>query len=238
MGDLPAFSVNGSNLRRIDVNVFITACDQNRRLELIISSDENEVLDGYFIIHLGQEYTDLMSVHLSAEELESEVISSIQSVDSLAVESVHDSPTRKHWVFTLLGAESPSEIYVDGRFLTCVRKCFPKAMIQSVCEEASSDNDLERVQSVNGSSGLEFAVILDGPERVQGTVVYKDSGVYSVSYQTPQVGVYNMNVESVSKGGLMGEYFSNCWLFGEPVNIRVDESIDFYWLSLRQTRPL
>ena len=27
----------------------------------------------------------------------------------------------------------------------------------------------------------------------------------------------------------MGEYFSNRWLFGEPVNIRLDESIDFYW---------
>ena len=77
LGDLPTFSVNGSNLRRIDVNVFITACDQNRRLELIISSDENEVLDGYFIIQLGQEYTDLMSVHSSAEKLESEIISSI-----------------------------------------------------------------------------------------------------------------------------------------------------------------
>ena len=38
---------------------------------------------------------------------------------------------------------------------------------------------------------------LFGPETVQGDVVYEDSGVYSVSYNTPRVGEYKMNVESV-----------------------------------------
>jgi hypothetical protein len=228
-GDLPALSVNGSNLLGDNAKVVITACDQNRRLELTISSDENEVLDGYFVMHLGQEHTNLVSVHASPKEIENEITSSLRSVDSIIVKQLHNSSTEKHWVLSLVSANIPADIYVDGKFLTCDEKCLPKAVIKSVCGHASSENEIEKVQSVDGSPGLEFAAILNGPERVQGTVAYNENGAYSVSYQTPKVGVYNLNVESVLKGGLMGEYFSNRWLFGEPVSVRLDESIDFYW---------
>ena len=38
-----------------------------------------------------------------------------------------------------------------------------------------------------------------------------------------------MNIQSVLKGGLFGEYFSNRWLFGEPVSTHHDGDIDFWW---------
>jgi outer membrane protein assembly factor BamB len=48
-------------------------------------------------------------------------------------------------------------------------------------------------------------------------------------YKTPRVGNYNLTVAKAKRGGLVGEYFNNRWMYGEAVMIRTDPMINFMW---------
>mmetsp|Transcript_34887 Transcript_34887/g.82189 ORF Transcript_34887/g.82189 Transcript_34887/m.82189 type:complete len:5981 (-) Transcript_34887:63-18005(-) len=54
-------------------------------------------------------------------------------------------------------------------------------------------------------------------------------GTYNVEYVATQSGSYEIAVRRASAGGLMGEYFNNMWLLGDPAIENVDMEIDFSW---------
>ncbi len=232
LGDIPPLDVDGRNLLGNDAVVTITACDENMMFELSISSDVGANLEGFFIIHFGEEKTDKLPFSLDPIQVGNAIAAEIKHIEAVRVDVLHDSPTRKHFTFSLLSAErkgSSSEIFADSRFLKCGAACIPSATLNAICPKAAGNNPLETIKSQYGAVGQEFVVRLNGPEDVQGDVEYDVDGLYSVQYKTPRVGEYKMNIESVSRGGLWGSYFSNRWLFGEPVSERIDEKIDFYW---------
>ena len=56
-----------------------------------------------------------------------------------------------------------------------------------------------------------------------------DAGRYLVKYTTPRTGSYELHVSHATRGGLMGRYFNNRWLFGSHVEERVDATVNFEW---------
>ena len=64
-------------------------------------------------------------------------------------------------------------------------------------------------------------------DTVLGDAKYITSGLYELSYISPAVGAYTMDVELAHVGGLSASYFTNRWLYGTPAESRVDRQIDF-----------
>ena len=57
---------------------------------------------------------------------------------------------------------------------------------------------------------------LSGPEAVSADVTYAGQGLYDARYATPRVGSYLVDVAATEQGGLVGQYFNNRWLYGDP----------------------
>jgi len=65
-------------------------------------------------------------------------------------------------------------------------------------------------------------------------IIPNDNGQYKVDFTVPDAGDYILNVYLASgvrnsPDGLLGEYYSNRWLYGNPTMSRVDSIIDFQW---------
>jgi hypothetical protein len=87
-----------------------------------------------------------------------------------------------------------------------------------------------------GRGGENFVIKLEGQQAntvlgqvdtVLGDAKYITSGLYELSYVSPAVGEYTMDVELAHVGGLSASYFTNRWLYGTPAELRVDQKIDF-----------
>lgn len=85
--------------------------------------------------------------------------------------------------------------------------------------------------------GEEFVVRLVGPTTQQRTVIVtqgvvhdNNNGTYTVVYNVPIPGFYNVHVDLATDRrhprGLLGEFFTNRFLFGDPVWTQVDDYID------------
>jgi hypothetical protein len=83
--------------------------------------------------------------------------------------------------------------------------------------------------SAAGQVGEAYFAYLTGPEEVHAAADYLGDGLFEVSYTTPKVGDYNLTVAKTIRGGLLGSYFNNKHLYGEPAMSRVDSALDFQW---------
>jgi len=80
-----------------------------------------------------------------------------------------------------------------------------------------------------------FVVSVEGPNsfRVNAFPVPSPSmpGTYHVAYVATQSGNYDISVRRATAGGLMGEYFNNMWLLGEPAVAVVDPEVSYNWAA-------
>jgi PA14 domain./Fibronectin type III domain./Filamin/ABP280 repeat. len=229
LGDIRALTVSGSKLTGEGSGIKIIACDRNRRHELILSSNRKWELDGYFTIILDDVETSPIYINANSDEIVHHVTNAARSIYSVIVDYILNTPWEKHIVITLISDEVPMLVHASSRFMTCGENCTPSLILQSSCPYASNYHDLLSTQTHFGRKGQHFVVTLEGPQNVRGTVSHHSGGGYIASYETPKVGKYLLNIESVSNSGLLGEYFSNRWLFGQPMITRTDETVDFYW---------
>jgi len=138
---------------------------------------------------------------------------------------------RKSWTVKLHSVEGEPELmYAEGYLLKSYSGIIAIDVIPT-CPIASKTNSLFLAQTQAGRKGQDFAVMLEGQEKVHGTVNHVTGGTYKASFTTPKVGKYSMSVMSTKQGGLIGEYFNNRWMFGNPSLTRVDKTIDFLWSS-------
>jgi hypothetical protein len=56
-----------------------------------------------------------------------------------------------------------------------------------------------------------------------------DDGSYRFTYTPRYSGKYSVNIQALESGGLLGQYWDNQWLYGEPVLTRQDSDLSFDW---------
>mmetsp|Transcript_23802 Transcript_23802/g.35139 ORF Transcript_23802/g.35139 Transcript_23802/m.35139 type:complete len:191 (-) Transcript_23802:807-1379(-) len=61
------------------------------------------------------------------------------------------------------------------------------------------------------------------------TFVDISEALYKLSYQVSQPGQYLMDIGLAGGNGLLGEYYTNRFLSGEPAATKIDNFIDFNW---------
>jgi hypothetical protein len=228
LGDLPPLSVNGTLLTGSDASVRVVSCDKNRIFDIEIATVDNSALSGFFSIIIGSVSTSDLSHGIKPSDLADALASTFDFIHSVQIETLYDSAIRRklriHFSSDVQKVLSQRIISIDERFLSSKSKAKVITSLKNVCPMG-----FDGEQSFYGVPGVDFVIDLQGPETVFGDINYLNNGVYEVHYETPKVGDYKMNVQYVQKGGLIGEYFSNRWLFGQPVHTRVDKIIDFYW---------
>lgn len=228
LGDVPSIILNGNLSAGSSVQAKVISCDQNEMFEIELATTENNALSGSYIIQIGMMTTKSIPVDVDSATLTDILLSSFDSFHSLNVELIYNGLHKKIWRLRFLNTIPEilkhETINIDSRFIMSSESTKVYASITPFCP-VSYDGERSRY----GMPGLDYFVQLYGPEVVYGDVTYVGEGVYQGSYETPKVGEYKMRVESVQIGGLLGEYFSNRWLFGKPVFSRIDRIIDFYW---------
>jgi hypothetical protein len=116
-------------------------------------------------------------------------------------------------------------MYAEGYLLTGAHASV--VADDDTCPEAPDNGAGEKAASQAGRLGTQFVARLSGPESVNADVTYAGQGLYDATYATPRIGSYLVDVSATEQGGLVGQYFNNRWLYGEPVFTRVDHSVDF-----------
>jgi hypothetical protein len=116
-------------------------------------------------------------------------------------------------------------MYAEGYLLTGAHASV--VADDDTCPEAPDNGAGEKAASQAGRLGTQFVARLSGPESVNADVTYAGQGLYDATYATPRIGSYLVDVSATEQGGLVGQYFNNRWLYGEPVSTRVDHSVDF-----------
>eukprot|EP00960_Hanusia_phi_P062334 765116-Hanusia_phi.AAC.3 len=80
-----------------------------------------------------------------------------------------------------------------------------------------------------------FEVHVIGPSNFSINVLPTAStelpGDYAVLYTATISGIYEVSIRRFDLGGLLGEYFNNMWLIGEPSATSIDPDINFNWES-------
>ena len=222
--DLPELSVDGTLLEGDDATIEVTSCDWNVHQSLVAHAmDPSSPISGHFYLVYGDEQTRLLSVDVTAEELEDAILSDITSLHDIKVSSI----VSHSWHLHLTYYENDPLLFFAERHL--ITNGHIAAV--SICPVASSDEPLYSVESQAGRRGEDYLVMLEGASTVHGTVAHVEDGRYMATYTAPRVGDYNLTIQVAHAGGLTGEYYNNRWLYGTPASIQLDQEIEFTWDS-------
>lgn len=222
LGDVPSLEVDGLPIEGCNSSISIYAWDRNSHQVLSLESSDGESLVGLFYLTYKGDRTPYLSVNISTDSLHSALERSFSSIQSIYVNEVFHEFHRRSWTISLNSADLSLERLTVSPMNTKLI-----AKVYTTCPIASGDSTEFSASSQAGRKGQELLVTLSGP-RVRGEVTYDCDGVYFVSYRTPRVGAYQLKVMSLVSQGLIGEYFNNRWLYGDPFT-RVDASVDFSW---------
>ena len=228
LGDLPAITVDASNLYEGDQpsHAYVTSCDQY--LNQLIRTSGSSSLSGTFTLQMGSEITSHLAFDVSAHDMEKalELLSDIYTVSVLR--SKLSSIGTYSWLVTFVSYdEHPTGLNADSHLLQGVDASID--VDSSYCP-STSRSGLTQVSSY-GVVGETFLAILTGQTESKANITYLEQGLYSASYITPRLGLYNLTVSKADRGGLTGVYFNNRWLYGTPSSTRVDPVLDFQWGS-------
>ena len=224
LGDLPSLTVDGALLDGDNANVGIVSCDWNIHQRLDILPTSVVSIGGYFYLVYKNEQTQVLSVDVSAEELQNAIVTDIAAIETVLVTHLDDSDS---FAIHLMSFEGDAELFfVEGHMLIG-----GTIVMTPTCPVDSYDRPLYSVESVAGRRGDDFVITLDGSANttVLGTIENIEGGRYLATYNPPRVGTYSLSIQAAHAGGLVGEYYNNRWLYGSPTLTRVDESIDFQW---------
>ena len=130
------------------------------------------------------------------------------------------------WTVSFISIDNePTQIYAEGKLL---QGSGSKVSVNNLYCPYTNRTGIVTT-SKNGVVGETFLAFLDGSSHVKANVTYEDKGIFTVTYLTPRTGTYNLTVAKTKKGGLVGTYYNNRWMYGDPIMTRVDPIINFYW---------
>ncbi|KAJ0394096.1 hypothetical protein P43SY_010109 [Pythium insidiosum] len=245
LGDLPALSVDSSQLRVSNnvgtVQAAVTACDGYRVQEIRTSSDSQ--LAGTFSLEFRGETTAMLPWNVGAAALSD----AVEALSTIHTATVDHPPTGGlnggfTWRVTLTSVEQDGEellaadrlqtndqalLYAEGYLLVGANA---KIAVTPVCPTASTAGGAWTSQ--RGQLGHTFVPVLSGADSVPADVTYQGPGTYVATYDTPRAASYSLEVRHARPRGLQAAYFSNRWLYGSPDVERVDTRLDFEWPSL------
>ena len=235
LGDVPGLSIDTSSLYTSNgAPAFgsVTSCE--KYIMQIVQTSASGPFNGTFFLQLGTSLTWHLSYNASANEVQA----AIQSLGGVYRVQVSRSVGLNSftWVITFISYDEavfPAPLYADGYLLQGLRA---SAVAQSYCPYSPGMAG-NPVQSVQGEVGETFYAELDGQTTVKAVVNYIGDGIFDFSYITPREGLYNLSVYKAVKGGLVGIYYNNRWLFGEPAFSRIDAFLDFYWSANETITP-
>jgi len=215
LGDLPSLDVDGTLLEGDDATIEVTSCDWN------VHQNLDAIGEGHFYLVYGSEETRLLSVDVTAQEVEDAILTDITSIHDISV----SQQGSKSWGIHLKSFDGEAlAFFAEGHLLS------GSITVSSVCPISASDQSIYSATSVAGRRGEDYIVTLhDESTIVHGTVQHIEDGRYLATYKAPRVGTYSLSIENAHSGGLSGEYFNNRWLYNEPASTRVDSQIDFHF---------
>lgn len=227
LGDVPGLAIDTSTLTTADgATTFgsVTSCE--KYMMQLIQTSAAGPLNGTFYLQLGSS----TSTHLPYNASATAVQAAIQSFDGIYKVQVSRSVGQNSfiWVVSFISYDEtlfPAPLYAEGYLLQGLHS---SAVAVNYCPYSPGVAG-PPVQSVLGVIGETFYAEVDGPMTVKAVVNYAGNGVFDLSYISPREGLYNLSVYKAANGGLVGVYFNNRWLFGEPAFSRVDSFLDFYW---------
>jgi hypothetical protein len=231
MGDIPALVIDVSGLSGSGVTPAygaVIACD-NLITQRIITATST-ILGGTFYLSIAGSRTPDLAYNVSAVEMTA-ALESLNGVYAVIVAKLGGlaGVNSYAWDITFTGYDDsilPAQIIVEGGLLTGVRSFV--SVDTNFCPSATVLTGTA-VASVSGSVGETFFAELNGETKVGAAVTYVGQGVYQATYLTPREGHYNLTIAKADKGGLLGVYFNNRWLFGEPSFSRIDSFLSFNW---------
>lgn len=255
VGDVEALEVDGENLDNGDdeTTISVTSCDHNVYQTIETHADDSDSEDpgalpsisGTFYLSYKGHRTPDLSASIDAASLQAIVEETFSSMDGgirkvTVLGEVDLERGAKRWNLRLDdydddGNDQPSLLFAEGHLLSS-----GIITATAVCPIASSGDSVLEAPSHAGRSGQEFNIALigvedqgsdEGPQSsiVHGQAHYVADGLYEASYKSPRVGEYKLHIDTALSGGLYGRYYNNRWLFGSPIEERVDETIDFVW---------
>lgn len=236
LGDLPPISLNALDAERFEVTV--TYCERLRYQEIrtfkwslnatAYGQSESRINGTFYLMYRG-ERTRQLPHDVSAVLLQRALEDDLPSVYGATVLK-RDGPGADgamRWLVRLDSVEgdAPELLYAEGYQLE--GSAAGITVHDDTCPVAAAGVAGDWAESVAGRLGTQFVARLDGPKKVAANVTYAGFGLYMAKYTTPRLGSYELSVSATGRGGLLGEYFNNRWLYGESVLTRIDHSIDF-----------
>lgn len=253
VGDIESLEVDGENLDggNDETTISVTSCDHHvyQPIETHAHDSNSEdpgalpSISGTFYLSYKGHRTPDLSASIDAASLEAIVEETFSAIDGgirkvTVLGEVDLERGTKRWNVRLDdydGDDPPSLLFAEGHLLSS-----GSITVTAVCPIASYGDSLLEAPSLAGRSGQEFNITLIGvgdqgsdedhqSSIVHGQAHYVANGLYEASYKSPRVGEYKLHIDTALSGGLHGRYYNNRWLFGSPIEERVDKTIDFIW---------
>jgi hypothetical protein len=240
LGDLPSILVDDTQLTDnliANATASVLACNWHQYQIIETSSAYGYDVNGTFYLEFNGERTEDLAFNIEASDLK-ESLESLSSIHYVTVTRRGPYAYGTYmWTVRFDSWEdatpsSLSRLYADGHLLTGVGSSITTTKDYCPSTNATgmntSGNSIVTTQA--GRVGDYFLVTLDGEEHVNANVSYHRQGLYEVTYETPRVGEYTMDVARALGGGLKGEYYNNRWLQADGlVQTRIDPMIYFSW---------
>lgn len=227
LGDAPAFVVDPSKLVTVGgvATAAVTACD-HLTTQSIRTASSGGTVGGTFYLQVNGARTPDLPYNVSGAAMQA----SLEAIDGLYSASVARAAAAAGahvWVVTLVSYDDsvfPLPISAEGGLLQHAYVTVDSSYCPSSASSAGAS-----VAAVSGRIGESFFAQLTGETTSTAEVAYAGEGVFRATYLTPREGSYNLTVAKAERGGLVGVYYNNRWLFGEPAFSRVDPFMAFEW---------
>jgi len=210
-----------------NLNFSISAPELEEQLEMLPNIINVEVVGSEVGIVGVAEWT----VHMIAVEgelgplyAEEQLLTGTAARIRVTAHCMDGSVAGRHGLHYLARLQGPTEVKADVSHIDGAGTVMPQFSGNDQYQDP-----LVYSLSLDGTPWKNVTACTNDPWESWGHCMYGDAGRYLVEYEGPRMGSYNMYVEQAQAGGLLGKYFNNRWLFGNPVSSRVDSTIDFDW---------
>ncbi|KDO30965.1 hypothetical protein SPRG_04153 [Saprolegnia parasitica CBS 223.65] len=225
LGDVPAIAADSSALSTSNgvgtASIVVTACTANYTQQL--QTTATSPIGGTFFISFHGARTPDLPFSISSTALTS-ALQQLPDIYAVKVSSpVSGANNGFTWIITLLAIDGNLDLlYAEGHLLTGARV---SVLVTPTCPSSVQG----ATASQYGQLGEYFVPRLRGGATVTGYATYASPGQYLATYTTPRTGTYKLDVVHAYPNGLVGSYYNNRWLLGDPVLERIDADVNFYW---------
>jgi len=215
------------DVNNVNASVKVTACDL--LISQVVRTSADDALGGTFYLEMNDDRTPDLPFDVSADEMEF-ALEEFAGIYNVAVSRQGPFGVANSYEWTIVFQsydQYPKALYAEGLLLQGTNAAI--TVENDYCPYTHLSGDL--IRSAAGRFGEVFLATLSGQSDIKATATYMADGVYELTYMTPRLGTYNLTIAKANKGGLVGRYFNNRWMFGNPTMTRIDPVIDFWWSS-------